>query len=297
MVGGATFYRVSRVLSIDVQDGTATLHAEVDPLFEAQYASSPEGRTSDGRLYYNVRIAPQAACGLPGVSNQLDTSDLLVFHQGAFVTLREAFPDALLPASDRPLNFVTPPTLTRLRQCAEQIAQVADAMPFSRIAVHAGAQRIAEVGRTATTALHYEEEPGETQIGAMTHLVITPKKPALPEDFTVSVRAVSVMQCDYEGPHIELDRWKQGLGPEVPLARTGTRFVIAPHALAGTAPPFPRYTPTELRRAIAQHWGNAGLASREEAGPCQPFLRGYRFAVRYQSRLVQEVFMAFAGGC
>ena len=41
----------------------------------------------------------------------------------------------------------------------------------------------------------------------------------------------------------------------------------------------------------------AGLASREEAGPCQPFLRGYRFAVRYQSRLVQEVFMAFAGGC
>lgn len=297
VVGGSTFYRVARVLSIDTQDGTATLHAEADPLYEGQYAGNPEGQTSDGRLYYNVRIDPGTACGLPGVSARLDTSDLLVLHQGAFVTLREAFPGMHLRAWDRPINFVTPQTLARLRQCAGQLAQAADAMPFRSIAVYAGAQPIAEVGRTSTAAFRYEEEPGGELIGAMTHLAITPKKHAALGDFTVSVRAVSVMHCDYEGPHIELDRWKQGLGPEVPLARAGKKFVIARQALATTAPPFPRYTPTELRRAIAQHWGNAGLASSEEARPCQPFLRGYRFAVRYQSRLVQELSVSFAGGC
>lgn len=297
VVGGATFYRVARVLSIDEQDGLATLHAEADPLYEGQYAGNPEGQTSDGRLYYNARIDPEAACGLPGASTRLDTSNLLVFHQGAFVTLREAFPGMRLRAWERPINFVAPQTLAKLRQCAGQRAQAADAMPFRSIAVHAGAQRIAEVGRTSAAAFHYEEEPGEELIGAMTHLAITPKKHAAPGDFTVSMRAVSVMHCDYEGPHIELDRWKQGLGPEVPLRRAGAKFMVAPRALAASAPPFPRYTPTELRRAIAQHWGNAGLASSEEARPCQPLLRGYRFAVRYQSRLVQELFVAFAGGC
>lgn len=296
IIAGATFYRVSHVQSIDESEAGTTLHAEGDPLFEAEYSGNPDGN-DDGRLYYDVRLSSKATCGVPGASTSVHTSNFLIFHHGQFVTLGEAFKDAQIQSSDRPINRVTPAILKRLTKCAKQMAEIADAMPFRKIGIYAGSQLITEVARTFTSSSTYEEGPGEELIAKMSHVLISPRNARALDDFDVQVRAVSVMHCDYEGPHLELDGWKQGVGPAIGLERKGQRFRIGSDVLASKTPPFPAYTRTALRQAIAQQFGNTGLATKEEAKPCAPFLRGYRFYVRYRSKIVQEIFLAYAGGC
>ena len=296
IIAGTTFYRVSRVQSIDDSEGTATLHAEGDPLMEAKYSTSPDGNQG-GRLYYDVGFADKATCGVPGASTSVSTSDFLIFHEGQFVTLAEAFKDVPIRSTDRPVNRVTSAMLARLETCAKQMAALADAMPFRSIGVYAGDQLITEVARTFTSASTHEESPGDELISKMSHVTVSTKDGKALEDFDVRVRAVSVMHCDYEGPHLELDGWKQGLGPEIRLEREGQRFLIGADVLASKMPAFPAYTGIELRRAIAQQFGNPGLATKEEAKPCAPMLRGYRFTIRYRSRLVQEIAVSYAGGC
>lgn len=296
IIAGATFYRVSHVQSIDATEGSATLHAEGDPLFEAEYSGNPDGNDG-GRLYYDVRLSSKAKCGAPGASTSVHTSNFLIFHQGQFVTLGEAFKEAPIRSSDRPINRVTPAMLERLEQCAKQLAEIADAMPFRKIGIYAGSQLLTEVARTFTSSSTYEDGPGEELIAKMSHVSISPKNAKALDDFDVQVRAVSVMHCDYEGPHVELDGWKQGLGPAIRLERKGQSFLIGSNVLGSKMPPFPAYTETELRHAIARYWGETGLATKEQAKPCAPFLRGFRFYVRYRSKIVQEIFVAYSGGC
>lgn len=296
IIAGTTFYRVSHVQSIDESEGSTTLHAEGDPLFEAEYSGNPDGNDG-GRLYYDVRLSSKATCGVPGASTSVQTSNFLIFHHGEFVTLGEAFKDAPIRSSDRPINRVTPAMLGRLEVCAKQMAEIADAMPFRKIGIYARSQLITEVARTFTSSSTYEEGPGEELIAKMSHVSISPRNSMTIDDFDVQVSAVSVMHCDYEGPHLELDGWKQGLGPAIRLERKGQRFLISSDVLASKLPPFPAYTRTELRQAIARQFGNTGLATKEDAKPCAPFLRGYRFYIRYRSKIVQEIFLAYAGGC
>ncbi len=296
IIAGTTFYRVSNVQSIDDSEGSATLHAEGDPLLEAQYSSSPDGNQG-GRLYYDVGFAAGATCGVPGSGTRVDTSNFLIFHEGQFVTLAEAFKDVPLRSTDRPVNRVTPALLARLEACSKQMASIADAMPFRSIGIYAGDQRITEVARTFTRSAVHEESPGDELIAKMTHVTVSAKDGKPIEAFDVRVRAVSVMHCDYEGPHLELDGWKQGLGPEIRLERKGQRFIIGADVLALQMPAFPAYTATDLRRAIARQFGNTGMATKEEAKPCAPMLKGYRFTVRFQSRIVQEISVSYAGGC
>lgn len=296
IVAGTTFYRVAEVESIDAVGGSPTLKAEGDPLFEAAYSGNPDGEAR-GRSYYDVTVPPSARCGAANASTRIDTSNFLVFHQGEFVPLAEAFPQAGLRSNDRPVNRVTPALLSRLNACAKSQAALADAMPFRRIAIHAGSDLITEVTRTHSDMAAHEEFPGDELIAKMSHVAITPKPGRSLKDFAVQVRAVSVMRCDYEGPHIELDAWKQGLGPWVQLERKGDHFRIGASLRKSAMPAFPSYTQTELRRAIAQQFGNSGLASKQESKPCAPFLRGYRFHIHYRSQLVQEISLDHAGGC
>lgn len=296
IIAGTTFYRVSRVHSIDDSEGTATLHAEGDPLLEGKYSNSPDGN-QDGRLYYDVSVAEKATCGVPGASTSVNTSNFLIFHKGQFVTLADAFKDVPIRSSDRPINRVPSAVLARVETCAKQMASLADAMPFRSIGIYAGEQLITEVARTFTSASTHEESPGDDLISKMSHVTVSTKDGKALEDFEVRVRAVSVMHCDYEGPHLELDGWKKGLGPEIRLERQGQKFLIGADVLAEKMPSFPAYTGTELRQAIARQFGNTGMATKEEAKPCAPMLRGYRFTIRYRSRVVQEIIVAYAGGC
>ncbi len=93
---------------MDASDGALTLHADVDPLFPADYSGNPDGTDAAGRLYYDVKLAPDAACGANGLGTALDTSDFLVLDGTEFVTPREfiakALPGRTVVSSERPIN-------------------------------------------------------------------------------------------------------------------------------------------------------------------------------------------------
>jgi hypothetical protein len=295
IVAGMTFYRIARVESIDDAEGSGTLHAEGDPLFPVEYLK-PE-TNENGRISYEVGPPDDAKCGVTGMGTRIDTRDFAVFHQGRFVPPAEAFGGDSFRSPDMPSGRVTPAVLQKLEACGKKLAKIGDAMPFRRIGLYAHGQLVTEVARTLSSSAFFEEFPGDDEIAKMSHVAITPKDGRSLDDFEVEVRLVSVMHCDYEGPHIELDEWKHGESPAMRLKRSEDRFVIGVDVLAAPMPAFPAYTETELRQAVARHFGEDGLATEAEYTPCAPYLRGYEFTVRYRARPVQEIFVANAGGC
>jgi hypothetical protein len=301
IIGGATFYRIAAVRSVDETDGLLALHADVDPLFDAGYSGNPDGRDERGRLYYDVTLAPDAVCGAAGAGTVLDTWDFLVLDGTEFVTPREyleqALPGRTVVAGERPINRLAPALLARVQACAQEMRERADAMPFARLALHAGGEvPLLEIRRTASRESTYEEGLGEESIAGLAYLEVEPRGAAIHE-FEVEIRAMSVMHCDYEGPHLELDEWKRGQSEPRRLTRTGNRFLLGPAVLAADTPAFPAYTRDELRRAIAAHLGTPGLASEEEAAPCAPFLRGYEITIRRASQVVYRIQLNHPGGC
>lgn len=129
----------------------------------------------------------------------------------------------------------------------------------------------------------------------VTHITVTPKA-RKSQPFSVQVQGVSVMNCDYEGPQIELDSWKLGLTPARALRRKGNTFQVAADMLT-LMPPFPAYTQEELRLAIGKQLGTSEMSSIEDAKPCKPLLRGHRFTVKYGPETVQELSVYTPGGC
>ena len=136
----------------------------------------------------------------------------------------------------------------------------------------------------------------EETIARLAYVEIEPRDGPV-ADYGVELRSVSIMQCDYEGPHIELLDWKRGLSEPLRLPRQGNRFLLPPGALDETLPPFPAFQHDELRRAIARHWGETGLAPEEQAAPCAPFLGARLLTVRRHGDIVHEVLLSYPGGC
>ncbi|MCL2021963.1 MAG: hypothetical protein FWG81_07715 [Betaproteobacteria bacterium] len=312
VVSGFTFYRVSRVLSLYEQGGYTALYAEVDPLFSID--DKPDWRVTDGKdnkglEYYNVSIKPDDECGLlAGRGTVLNTYNFMIFHQGEFVSLDKVFKNApVIPLNQNsPTYRITRDTLARLNKCAKQRAGIADVMPFRRIGFHAGEDLITEIVRPYELSSWYGEDPGESSLGEMTHLTILTRGKAALSDFDVRVRAVSVMECQYEEAEsvFFLFGWKEGLAPEIHLQRIGDRFVIRKGVLRdyiGEPPwfPFPAYTKTELRQAIAQyrHVPQQYSTSGTKISFCEPWHSGYRFYIYYRSKLVQKINWGFATGC
>jgi hypothetical protein len=301
IVGGATFYRIAAVRGIDDTEGALTLHADVDPLFAARYSGNPDGTDAAGRLYYDVTFDSTLPCGAAALGTTVDTPDFLVFDGKEFVTPREFvasnLPGRKVNAWERPINRMAAGDLQRLQTCAREVRTRVDAQPYSRIALYAAdAKPVFEIRRTTSPESNYEEGLGEDTIAQLAYLELTPRGVPI-EDFSVEVQAVSTMHCDYEGPHLELGGWQQGLSKPFRLQREGNRFLLGPAAFSGELPEFPAYTHDELRRAIAQHLGGEGLATEEEAAPCAPFLGGYKLIVRRKSAVVHQVFLAYPGGC
>ncbi|MDD2990980.1 MAG: hypothetical protein PHI64_18745 [Zoogloea sp.] len=165
--------------------------------------------------------------------------------------------------------------------------------PFSRIQAWAGTSLLAEAhGNSAVTAYEYDLDAP----AAVSHIVVKPTR-GVSGPFSIEARAVTVMRCDYEGPHLELDSWKQGLSAPRPLRRQGQRFLVDAGILSMPMPAFPHYTSRELRRAIRDAYGETGLASTDETQTCAPFLRGHRFTVRHQGAVVHTLLIYQPGGC
>lgn len=306
---GNTIYRISHVYSIEVAEYGNTLRAEAIPLFELEFSPDNPGGIlederyyrnmriySDARRYFNAHLSPEAKCGMRDAGATLHTGGFLVLHQGEFVTAKEAFGDFPFGPSYASIVRFSPGDLKKIDQCAKKIAAMVDAVPFRQIDVYAKKELITQTGRSLKKSFFFEDWPGDDLISTITHLTITGNESAEMADFNVDVHPISVMHCDYEGPHLELDDWKKGVGPATRLKQKGNIFYVD-GKLSSEMPPFPVYTQKELRRAVAQSMGEEGLASDEEIKSCAPFFRGYRFSVYYRSRMVQEIFLAFPGGC
>jgi hypothetical protein len=308
IISGAVFYRIHHVHSLNMD--ASVMRVDVDPLFLGKFAPAPNGNDDMRRSYYNVALNPEHPCGQTNsnTSLELNTSHLRIEHDVdyphaddignniEFITLRE-YLRGFYSEKEGPINRITPDIYQHLQNCAKQVAQAADAMKFSAIVLYTrDGNSLAAIRRTTKAVWSYEEGPGDNAIRNLGRIEITPAYSDI-KDFTVDVRAVSVMHCDYEGPHIELDGWKRGLSEPVVLKREGNQFLVDMSVLQKDAPAFPAYTQDELRSAIGNHFGSGHVASPAEATPCAPFLRGYIFTVRHAGKVVQELHLSYAGGC
>lgn len=294
VASGAGFYYAAKARAYVDQDRGLQIETTALPLFSDVSVPGPYGPR--GVSYYTLAIAPDAVCGDPSLPGELSTSSLSVFNGVHFVSVKEVLPlnDVAKLAPDAPPLHIGDADLLRLRACQREVQTKVAALPFESIRVFAGDTTVFELLRPLQSTHLAERGLGDDDL--ITHVIITPK-PGMKEAFSVDVQAVSVMQCSYEGPHLELDDWKRGYSSVTPLRRLGDRFVVPPEVLTGPMPAFPRYTRKELRRAINKNWGEPGLAPIEHAEPCSPMLRGHRFKVRYGTKVIQEFAIHFASGC
>lgn len=282
--------------------GELTLQAEVDPLYEVSSTQGPY-REDSSVDYWSLAIAADAQCGPSTLPTEINGTDLSVQVDGRFINLHEAIEGSVsnppeFSASNRPL-VMSETDFARARKCKDTVAKRLNALPYESIQVFAGQTLLTEVRRSLDKLTTYEFDLGAD--AQVTHVSVKPKAGGA-HKFSVSVQAVSVMRCDYEGPHIELDEWKQGLSAAKTLrSKANVFFMDTPAAPSGddqvVSPPFPAYTQQELRKAINAHWGKKGLSSRAEAEPCGAFLRGYRFRINDGTSVVHEINVYYPGGC
>jgi hypothetical protein len=292
--GGAIYY-AAKVNGRVNNRGELTLETEVDPLYAIELIQGPYG-ADGGVSYYDVSIPTNAKCGALGLPTKLASTDISVRKGNQFINLRDALPVSDLPSfssSYRPFN-ISEKDLAMVRACARSVSAKVAAMPFGGIQVYAGESLLTEVIRTTERSTSYERDLGDDN--PITHISITPKA-GMTEPYSVEVQAVSVMHCDYEGPHIELDNWKQGFSTAKAFRQKGNIFYVDASTLDSTLPTFPPYTQKELRQAIRKHFGEVGMSSIKEAEPCAPFLRGHRFRIKYGSDAVQDISVYTPGGC
>lgn len=280
-----TVYYVAQAVERRQTNGEVIVDVEGDPLYQLAYSDPHDFQRS------HLRLAPHARCGAAGAPSQFNITQPWVLQGQRFVAIGQD-PVSGQSALSLPVDAKV---LAVLRECAYAMASQTRAMPFETIEFFAGEQQVLSVRRTAHKRLVYERDLFPDN--PLSHIQITPK-PGRRQPFSVEARAIFVMHCDYEGPHIELDNWKRAMSASVSLPRQNQVFTIGSKVLNPPRPRFPRYTQTELRRAIHQSRGQEpGLASVEEAAPCAPFLRGHRFVIRYGSRVVQEISILNPGGC
>ena len=295
IVHGAIFYVADANAHIDAA-GELALDMAVIPLYEVAFVQGPYA-ADGGVAYYDININPKAECGFPALApTTLSDTGISVLVGQQFLNLHEALPFAQLPkftASSRPL-LLNKQQLAHVAACSKDTAAKVAAMPFVAIELFAGQERLMAIEHTANLQTTYERELGDERV--ISHVRIS-AKPTMTGQFSVELESYAVMHCDYEGPHIELDAWKQSRSSAVPLKRQGTDFHVDLNTALMEMPPFPSYTATELRQAINDYWGLPGLAPAEQAQTCAPMTRGLRFIVKYQHQVVQEIIINTPGGC
>jgi hypothetical protein len=314
LISGKAAYLAVRVNVVSGQGqgepGNALqLAIDAAPLFELSGPDAPEDG-ADKRLFYPYRIAAGARCGGSGMNQQMMGTNFLLRKGQEFIDLsylvagtdmekfsstNSAYVTARLPDDE----------LQKLRDCARTIQAGIEARPYSAIELRSKSGLLYAVPSSTRKRSQFEYGLGDAPDLSLISIKPNVNLGVLADDFSVELQSVWVVHCDYEGPHIELDNWKQALSAPKPLRRLpdnpadkllgSLRFAVD---LSGITPPrFPAYTETELRRAIKAHWGEKGLASAAEAKPCAPAERGHRVLVRWRGQVVQEIDVNQPLGC
>jgi hypothetical protein len=288
-------YRAADVKGTVDTTGKLHLTVDADPLYYLQPIA--EGSSEAGRLKYT--IPAHAKCGQPEVSREIASTGFSLRQGNSFVGLENTLRTAniAMPEMDsgHRLLELSASDVQKMRTCARAVEAHARTQPFHAVRLHARETVLNEVRRTATAKSVFEL--GHEHETSLTHLVVVPKKGYSAADFSITVSAVSVMHCSDAHMGMELDKWKQGVSPEKALSRKGEVFQIGERTLQSEAPAFPKFTRTELRRAMKVQRGEKGLASQADAKLCAPALQGHRFFVKHKGEVVHEVSVRYASGC
>ena len=288
-------YRAADVNGIVDTAGKLHLTVDADPLYYLQPIA--EGSSEGGRLKYT--IPAHAKCGQLEASREIEATDFSLRQGNSFVGLENALRTAniAMPEMDSShrLLEMSAADVQKMRSCARAVEAHARAQPFHAIRLHSRDVTLNEVRRTATPKSGFEI--GHDHETSLTHLVVVPKTGHSAADFSITVSAVSVMHCSDDHMGIELDKWKKGFSPEKALSRKGEVFRIGERTLQTEVPAFPKFTRTELRRAMKAQVGETGLAAEKDAKLCAPALQGHRFFVKHKGKVVHEVAVSYASGC
>jgi hypothetical protein len=294
VVNGGGLYYAARVAASFAPDGELSIKSVMLPVFKIDTSAGPmnAGRSR----HVNLSIAAEAICGDPTLHSANNRSQLAVWDGKVFLPLPDQGPVKDVPGQEAvsPPIHISKADLARATACSESLQAKLALLPFESIRLFSGKEIVLDVVDPLSAELVVEREPGEEL--PVTHVEIM-LKAGMGAPLSVEVQSSSVMNCSWEGPHIELDSWKRGYTTVTRLRQAGNKFMLPLASATPAIPAFPAYTPHELRRAINAHYGKTGLASAEQAAPCAPMLRAQHFKVRYGARLIQEITLQLPGGC
>ena len=280
-------YSVRRARGYFISRDTERMGFDLDvtPLY-------PTTSAVDGDMGRNTVIPADAECGGRGLPIRLSTSEIGVQKENGFVDLKAALKNVFhdLPPlidGDRNINLrFSADDFRKIESCEKAINDLWDSGPIKAITL-SSSQDVIEIPRTLSRSWSV---PGEG-LHTTDLIFVVEAKSGRPADFVVEAQRVSAMRCG----EIVLSRWKRDLSAPWKLHATtggavGYFSVDEDNVRAVDAPTFPDYSQNELRRAINVERGREGLASIEEARSCVPMIEGYRYRIRNQSNIVQEVF-------
>lgn len=233
-------------------------------------------------------IPADAECGGRALPSQLATSLIGLRKDNGFVDLRSALKNVfpvLPPLAEGDENFhlsFSAGDMRKIESCAQAFNDAWEHSPVKAIRLGG-----IEIPRTLGKPWSI---PGEGEHATDLSLTVE-AKPGQKADFFVEAQSVSVMKCG----KVALSRWKRGISSPWKLHGV-TEGAVGYFELdediirAVDLPKFSTYTQDELRRAINLEQGRQGLASIEAAQACVPTIEGYKYTIRNQSSIVQEVY-------
>ena len=236
----------------------------------------------------NAVIPADAECGGGALPSQLATSSIGLRKDHGFVDLSSALKNVfpvLPPLVDGDENFhlsFSAGDMRKIESCAQAFNDAWEHSPVKAIRLGG-----VEIPRTLGKPWSV---PGEGEHA--TDMILTVEaKPGQKADFFVEAQSVSMMRCG----KVALSRWKRGVSSPWKLhgvteGALGYFYLDEDIVRAVDLPVFSTYTQDELRRAINLEQGRAGLASIKAAQACAPVIEGYKYTIRNQSSIVQEVY-------
>ncbi len=276
------FVRRARATYLGQTAGESMIfNLDVTPLY-------PTTSVVGGSANRDTAIPADAECGGSALPSQLATSLIGLRKDNGFVDLRSALKNVfpvLPPLAEGDENFhlsFSAGDMRKIESCAQAINDAWEHSPVKAIKLGG-----IEIPRTLGKPWSI---PGEGEHAADLALTVE-AKPGQKADFFVEAQSVSVMKCG----KVALSRWKRGVSSPWKLYGV-TEGAVGYFELdediirAVDLPKFSTYTQDELRCAINLEQGRQGLTSIEAAQACVPTIEGYKYTIRNQSSIVQEVY-------
>lgn len=268
---------------------TFALRASVTPLFVVKDVHASTRTSTAGSVHHDMLVlGPQ--CGTaapdlgPGRDIVVDVAKAWVLDGDRFRGAGELSTPALrqrVPLPLLPPQVLASKDRARLQACLQQRARGAIAS-LHTLKLFAGTEQRALV-RVGVDAQTVVVEGEVEQFWDDLRVVVAPA-----DGVVVERQTVSVMQCNGEGPHVELYDWKQGVTAwKLVRKRAPGEFIVDDQPFAD-APDFPGFTPAEFAKVKP-----AGFADEE----CRPTIGAVRFRLRRGTETLQTLEVRPAMGC